>query len=340
MKCLKSANKFVFVYDKFLLIIKEYVQQCLSSAVTSGMLSAPTCPDILSATYFDVAVLRCLFCLHWAEDGIYWALRYTHQRLLEVCDEYRRGDCMERERSRSLPFPDINVLRRPSFSMPPSPTERNEPTDRLLDPGNKQAHSNSNSNSQTLPSSKLPTIPSDKEVTDALNIDGSAVSQDRPAKEPPSKKIRVMELRQFFDGGKAFMKKKDSSEEMDVQSPKIKTEHTQSSMFSRFFKDDSSSSCTVSSTLETDKDTMCPGGSTPLINQSEADDGKHGGVHWSKHSSKHAAAINLQSDHDSTCSSQNSSRCVCVCVGGGGGWVCVCVFVCVCVCGCVCVFCV
>ena len=44
-------------------------------------------PDILSASYFDVAVLRCLFCPQWTEEGTYWALRYVHGRLLEVCDE-------------------------------------------------------------------------------------------------------------------------------------------------------------------------------------------------------------------------------------------------------------
>ena len=42
-------------------------------------------PDVLSASYFDVAVLRCLFCPQWGEDGVYWALRFLHNRLLEVC---------------------------------------------------------------------------------------------------------------------------------------------------------------------------------------------------------------------------------------------------------------
>ena len=32
------------------------------------------------ATFFDVAVLRCLFISHWPEDGVYWALIFFHKR--------------------------------------------------------------------------------------------------------------------------------------------------------------------------------------------------------------------------------------------------------------------
>lgn len=33
------------------------------------------------ATFFDVAVLRCLFVSHWTEEGVYWALTFFHKRL-------------------------------------------------------------------------------------------------------------------------------------------------------------------------------------------------------------------------------------------------------------------
>ena len=32
------------------------------------------------ATYFDVAVIRCLFISHWSEDGVFWALMFLTRR--------------------------------------------------------------------------------------------------------------------------------------------------------------------------------------------------------------------------------------------------------------------
>ncbi|XP_028832106.1 protein unc-80 homolog isoform X5 [Denticeps clupeoides] len=39
------------------------------------------------ATYFDVAVLRCLLQPHWAEEGVYWALMFYLQRLKQILEE-------------------------------------------------------------------------------------------------------------------------------------------------------------------------------------------------------------------------------------------------------------
>ena len=39
-----------------------------------------------AASYFDVAVLRCLFQPQWAEEGVYWALTYCLQRLRRALD--------------------------------------------------------------------------------------------------------------------------------------------------------------------------------------------------------------------------------------------------------------
>ncbi|XP_041056206.1 protein unc-80 homolog [Carcharodon carcharias] len=39
------------------------------------------------ATYFDVAVLRCLLQPHWSEEGIHWALMYYLQRLRQILEE-------------------------------------------------------------------------------------------------------------------------------------------------------------------------------------------------------------------------------------------------------------
>ena len=36
--------------------------------------------DTTAATYLDIAVLRCLFILHWQEEGVYWCLHYMYNR--------------------------------------------------------------------------------------------------------------------------------------------------------------------------------------------------------------------------------------------------------------------
>lgn len=44
--------------------------------------SSPKNPrfDTVAATFLDVGVLRCLFILHWQEEGIYWCLHYIYNR--------------------------------------------------------------------------------------------------------------------------------------------------------------------------------------------------------------------------------------------------------------------
>ncbi|XP_015837453.1 protein unc-80 homolog isoform X13 [Tribolium castaneum] len=64
--------------------------------------------DITSATYLDVAVLRCLFITHWQEEGIYWALHYLYNRLRDISEE-TSAQQQPRRRSNSLPIPKIEV---------------------------------------------------------------------------------------------------------------------------------------------------------------------------------------------------------------------------------------
>ena len=70
--------------DNYLFTSKNESIMCYGGGDRTG---SPT-PNLLAASYFDVAVLRCLFCPQWAEEGVYWALRYLHQRLLEVSYYY------------------------------------------------------------------------------------------------------------------------------------------------------------------------------------------------------------------------------------------------------------
>jgi len=77
--------------------------QRLDAAITAFARAYPNL-DVLSASCFDVAVLRCLFSAQWPESGVYWALRYIHRRLLEISSERQNaGSLQQRQRSFSLP---------------------------------------------------------------------------------------------------------------------------------------------------------------------------------------------------------------------------------------------
>ncbi|XP_061918285.1 protein unc-80 homolog isoform X3 [Entelurus aequoreus] len=58
------------------------------------------------ATYFDVAVLRCLLQPHWTEEGVHWALMYYRQRLRQILEE----------RPERAPEPLVAPLSRPRSS--------------------------------------------------------------------------------------------------------------------------------------------------------------------------------------------------------------------------------
>ena len=187
--------------EKFGSLDKDYVKQRLASAVTSGV-KGPATPDILSASYFDIAVLQCLFCLQWSEDGIFWGLKYVHQRLLEICDEYARMDLTERERSRSLPFTDPKILR--SNSVPKSSLSKGtkeSQTQTKTSNGAKAKHASM--------SPGLSTIASDSEPSSnpASPISQPFLSELR--KEPPFKKVCMVELRQYPDSTRAYVRRKD-----------------------------------------------------------------------------------------------------------------------------------
>ncbi|XP_060527222.1 protein unc-80 homolog isoform X3 [Cylas formicarius] len=64
--------------------------------------------DLPSATFLDVAVLRCLFITHWQEEGIYWALHFLYNRLRDISEE-TAAQHQPRKRSNSLPIPKIEV---------------------------------------------------------------------------------------------------------------------------------------------------------------------------------------------------------------------------------------
>ena len=168
-------------------IDNEYVNRRLESMTimggcVGGTRGSPT-PDLLGASYFDVAVLRCLFCPQWAEEGVYWALRYLHQRLLEVCDDVHRVEVI-RERSKSLPIPEL-VMQTPTQSASPTPP-----------------------------------LHSDSQVQESL-LHSRSNSESEHRKEPAFKRIKgVAELKHMFEGKVRHFRRRESSDQFDLEHQK------------------------------------------------------------------------------------------------------------------------
>lgn len=65
--------------------------------------------DTTAATFLDIAVLRCLFIPYWQEEGVYWCMHYTYNRLRKISDEVSIPMLQSRRRSNSLPIPQIEI---------------------------------------------------------------------------------------------------------------------------------------------------------------------------------------------------------------------------------------
>ncbi|XP_024144693.1 protein unc-80 homolog isoform X2 [Oryzias melastigma] len=75
------------------------------TSVPAGVPSSPS-QRARYATYFDVAVLRCLLQPHWTEEGVHWSLMYYLQRLRQILEE----------RPERAPEPLVAPLPRPRSS--------------------------------------------------------------------------------------------------------------------------------------------------------------------------------------------------------------------------------
>ena len=179
---------------------RDFRKHQIASAAMSGAKGSSQV-DILSASYFDVAVLQSLFCLQWSSDGIHWALKYVHQRLLEISDELSHVDGRERERSRSLPFVDPKVLKNHGESLAGIVNRSRETS-----PSNIQKSASGSLNRFASASPDLSTIQSDSEPNSPIVKPFLAELR----REPPFKKVCMVELRQFPDSKKAVVTRKQS----------------------------------------------------------------------------------------------------------------------------------
>lgn len=89
------------------LVTYDYQYNHLLSSIGSRVsLVIPPCQRSRYATYFDVAVLRCLLQPHWSEEGTQWSLMYYLQRLRHMLEE----------KPEKPPEPDVPLLPRPRSS--------------------------------------------------------------------------------------------------------------------------------------------------------------------------------------------------------------------------------
>lgn len=123
--------------------------------------------------------------------------------MLEVCHELEKLESKERARSSSLPIPDLNVLMAPHKQMNYSDTFiPNTPTSMVSE----------------HPSPALKHVPGLEMRRPAMTT--FPIPEIR--KEPAFKKIRVVELKQFFDSGKSFLRKRDATEEGKIYKCSLK----------------------------------------------------------------------------------------------------------------------
>lgn len=116
--------------------------------------------------------------------------------MLEVCRELENIDAKERTRSCSLPIPDLSVLMVPSKPTTPAEPLSGPPTPTRLLPEAR---------------STIRHVPG-LEMRRPAMTGASAFPIPELRKEPPFKKIRVVELKQFFDSSRSFLRKKDASD--------------------------------------------------------------------------------------------------------------------------------
>jgi hypothetical protein len=77
--------------------------------------AATASTDPHEANYMDVAVIRCLLIRNWAEEGVFWSVRYLLNRLLAI----RQYRCSHEGAFRSRCNSD-------SAAIPPRKTSKNE----------------------------------------------------------------------------------------------------------------------------------------------------------------------------------------------------------------------
>lgn len=65
----------------------DWINVLLFALCNRVSLVIPPCQRSRYATYFDVAVLRCLLQPHWSEEGTQWSLMYYLQRLRHMLEE-------------------------------------------------------------------------------------------------------------------------------------------------------------------------------------------------------------------------------------------------------------
>uniref|UniRef100_A0A914WE92 Protein unc-80 homolog n=1 Tax=Plectus sambesii TaxID=2011161 RepID=A0A914WE92_9BILA len=135
--------------------------------------------DAQQASYFDVAVLRCLFIKHWSEEGIFWALKYYYQRLLQIQVLRAQEAANFRNRSSSVPaVPRFKISLDGAMEAADGRTDVEVGLGYRRNPTWAELQLNPSVSSMTFTSSK-PTGDSDAARTSLEGPEGAADDQER-----------------------------------------------------------------------------------------------------------------------------------------------------------------
>ncbi|XP_023318464.1 protein unc-80 homolog isoform X2 [Trichogramma pretiosum] len=163
--------------------------------------------DVRAATFFDVAVIRCLFLSQWQEEGIFWALQFLYNRLRRINEESSVQQ-MPRRRSNSLPIPKIEV------SIYQSP-ESKKKDDEVRDGYSQDTHDSTTADVNYY--------------GDDYKAHESDRSHMRRASEKTKRRMKMADLKAFVET-KLLSKSEKALEKIGQEEPKMTSEDSHRSL--------------------------------------------------------------------------------------------------------------
>ncbi|CAB0043579.1 unnamed protein product [Trichogramma brassicae] len=163
--------------------------------------------DVRAATFFDVAVIRCLFLSQWQEEGIFWALQFLYNRLRRINEESSVQQ-MPRRRSNSLPIPKIEV------SIYQSP-ESKKKDDEVRDGYSQDTHDSTTADVNYY--------------GDDYKVHETDRSHMRRASEKTKRRMKMADLKAFVET-KLLSKSEKALEKIGQEEPKMTSEDSHRSL--------------------------------------------------------------------------------------------------------------
>ena len=194
---------------------KDHAQRTLSD----GFSKAEKRKHLKHPTFFDIAVIRCLYNPNWSEKGVIWALKYLQKRFSEIRDTETMGMNRRATRSLSTPVPIIKVsidddddFREKLCDIPEIVTEMDESPDPN---DNTDKLSNDTSSDRKLKSD------------DSVESDGSSTNKHKTLERQESFECDIdLEAEKSLKWSAVDEDGKNSQTESDTQKTSVHYHHT------------------------------------------------------------------------------------------------------------------